>query len=486
MTAEQQVTVTEQEKEKARKWFERGKVVADTRNYDYAIECYVGGLEIWPEALEEGHMPLRAVGMARKQAKGKPAGFAESLKRGTGGKDPLRNMLNAEFLLAKDPFNINHMEAMFINAGKAGLHTVANWIGDTYFDAVLNEKKIGPTRLVKVRDIFERMGDEMEDEGHAAEAVAAYEKALRAVDILTKMKPDNGEYLKSRAHLSGKLTISRGKYDQEGQDFRDSLLDKDKQAALHDMDRGVQNDDRLAQLIDNARQDFLAHQDVPSKLTVLVDLLLKRERDEDDAEAIKLLTAYHDQTGSYRFKMRADDVKQRQFRRKARALQQKLKADPDNKELLEAGKKLKAEAMQFDIETGKERVANYPTDHRMRFQYAQSLFKAGMFDEAIPEFQAARADPRNRKASNLFIGRCFYEKQHYGPAVDVLKQLLSSHETSGDDISKEASYWLGRAHEGAGKIDDALQVYNQIIQWDYNYRDVRSRIDALRKTDDAG
>ncbi len=479
------MTVTEQDKEKARKWFERARVVADTRNYDYAIECYIGGLEIWPEALEEGHMPLRAVGLARKQAKGKPAGFAQSLKRSTSGKDPLRNMLNAEFLLAMDPFNINHMEAMFINAGKAGFHGVANWIGDTYFDATLNEKKIGPTRLVKVRDIFEKMGDEMEQEGHAAEAVAAYEKALRAVDILTKMKPENAEYMKSRAHLSGKLTISKGKYDQEGQNFRDSLLDKDKQADLHDKDRAVQSEDRLSQLIDSARQDFLAHQDVPSKLTVLVDLLMKRERDEDDAEAIKLLMAYYEQTGNYRFKLRADEIKKRQFRRKARQLQQKLKADPDNQELLAAGKQLKADLIQFEIETGKERVTNYPTDHRMRFQYAQSLFSAGLFDEAIPEFQAARADPKNRKAANLFIGRCFYEKQHHGPAVDVLKQLLANHESTGDDISKEASYWLGRAYEGSGKVDEALEVYNQIIQWDYNFRDVRNRIDELRKAESA-
>ena len=35
---------TPQERAKAIKWFDHGKSVADTHNYDYAIECYINGL----------------------------------------------------------------------------------------------------------------------------------------------------------------------------------------------------------------------------------------------------------------------------------------------------------------------------------------------------------------------------------------------------------------------------------------------------------
>jgi len=52
-----------------------------------------------------------------------------------------------------------------------------------------------------------------------------------------------------------------------------------------------------------------------------------------------------------------------------------------------------------------------------------------------------------------------------------------------DDLGKQLHYWLGRTYEGAGQTEDALKVYGQLIQWDYNYRkgDVRKRIDELRK-----
>lgn len=474
--------VSEQDKAKARKWFHQAKVVGETRNYDYAIECYVTGLGIWPQAIQEGHMPLRAIAMARRQAKGKPAGLRQSLKRKTSSKDPLQNMLNAEFLLAMDPRNVGHMEQMFVNAGKAGLHEVTNWIGDIYFDALLSEKKVGPPRLLKVRSVFEELGDKLEEQGDPAGAVQAYEKALRALNIVSNMNPGKMDYFNEINNLSGKLTIVRGKYSTEGASFKESLRDREAQAELHDRDRLVQDDVRVGQLIESARKDYQANPDAASKLTVLVDLLLKREKAEDEQEAIRLLTAKYEETSNYRFKMRADDIRMAQYRRMARALQLKLRDEPKDKELLARAQELKTEASQFELACYKERVVNYPTDHRMRFRYAQALFVSGLFDEAIPAFQAARADPRNRTACNLFIGRCFFERGHYGPAVDVLKDLIQSHEGSGDDeITKEIHYWLARSYEEAGKIEDAVKAYNQIIQWDYNFRDVRKRIDDLRE-----
>ncbi|MBN1341120.1 MAG: tetratricopeptide repeat protein [Phycisphaerae bacterium] len=479
------MTVSDQDKAKAQKWFQQARVVAETRNYDYAIECYLTGLGIWPGALEEGHMPLRAVGMARKQANGKPAGFAESFKRGTTGKDPLKNMLNAEFLLAKDPFNLNHMEQMFINASKAGVHATANWIGDIYFDALRSEKKVAPQRLVKIKQLFEGIGDELGDDGNVAGAVNAYEKALTAINILHNMKPDNPDYLNQITHLSGKLTISKGKYDQDDS-FRESLHDRDLQAQLHDQDRIVQDQDRMGSLIAAARADYDANPDVASKLTVLVDMLLKREAEEDEAQAIRLLTENFERTRNYRFKMRADDIRLRQYARRRRELLARHKAAPDDKSIVAEAREVQAEEIQLRLACGKERVASYPTDHRIRFEYAQTLFSASEFDEAIPQFQAARTDPKNRKAANLFIGRCFFEKGHYGPSVDVLKQLAGSHEGGGDDVGKEVMYWLGRSHEADGKEKEAVDAYNQIIQWDYNYRDVRDRIDEIRKKTQEG
>ena len=48
-----------------------------------------------------------------------------------------------------------------------------------------------------------------------------------------------------------------------------------------------------------------------------------------------------------------------------------------------------------------------------------------------------------------------------------------------DDLAKTMQYWLGRAQEAAGDADAARATYGVILQMDYNYSDVRARLDAL-------
>ena len=65
----------------------------------------------------------------------------------------------------------------------------------------------------------------------------------------------------------------------------------------------------------------------------------------------------------------------------------------------------------------------------------------------------------------------------------MLTQALGEHEIKEDEIGREMHYWLGRASEEGGDAKAALKTCGQIIQWEYNYKDVRRRIDKLRGTD---
>ena len=44
------------------------------------------------------------------------------------------------------------------------------------------------------------------------------------------------------------------------------------------------------------------------------------------------------------------------------------------------------------------------------------------------------------------------------------------------------NYWLGRSQEAAGEADAARNTYGMILRMDYNYQDVRARLDALSKS----
>ena len=128
----------------------------------------------------------------------------------------------------------------------------------------------------------------------------------------------------------------------------------------------------------------------------------------------------------------------------------------------------------------KERSEKYPTDLRIRFDLGVRRFSAGQFDDAIPLLQSARLDPKNRVSCSMYLGRCFLRKGYYDQAIPALEEALAGSEAADDELVKTTRYWLARAQEGAGNKQAAQETYGNILQADYNYRDVRARLDRLR------
>ncbi len=48
----ERLVTTPEDRAKAEKWFRRARELGDKRQFDYAIEYYVNGLEFWPEAVK--------------------------------------------------------------------------------------------------------------------------------------------------------------------------------------------------------------------------------------------------------------------------------------------------------------------------------------------------------------------------------------------------------------------------------------------------
>ncbi len=156
---------------KAYKWFERAKIVADSRQYEYAIECYVQGLRSDPDNMNQ-HEALREVAVRRRVNGGKPVSPLEKFK--TGGKTPLDRMLHAEMIWAKEPFSVplmlQVMEPHFVEADLAepalNLAEVADWVGSMILDGGQRDKPLKKHDLLKVRDLFR--------------TIHVYEKAIEA------------------------------------------------------------------------------------------------------------------------------------------------------------------------------------------------------------------------------------------------------------------------------------------------------------------
>lgn len=454
---------------RARKWFQKGQELAAKKSYDYAIESYISGLAFWPEAVEEGHKPCRAAALFRGPVK---VSFTDGMKLKTGGKDAKQAMLNAEMLLSKQPQNIVYMEGVFKNAAKAKFDQTVMWIGEILADAADHESKPNLERFGMIRQVYEAMGDRCRDTDPIM-AIAAYERATRALSRMASLKPQDMAISTDLRDVSGKLTILKGKYGS-ADSFRDSIHNSESQRETQDKERAVQSDTRVDELIAMAEKRLAEDLSDRNKINDLVNLLCRREDEKDEIKAIGILVKAYKASNDYRFKLKADDVRMAQLRRQARQI-----AGQGNKEAVQ---KHLREQLRFELGVFKERVEQYPTDLRMRYQYGLRLFRAGRHDDAIPVLQEARNDPKIRSMCNLHIGRCFFEKGYHSQAVDTFKEAIRSHEPPDDDLGKDLNYRLGRAFEANGQKEDALKTYGQIIQWDYNYRggEVRKRIDDLK------
>ncbi|HEY3243932.1 MAG TPA: hypothetical protein VGM03_11335 [Phycisphaerae bacterium] len=464
---------SEENRAKARKWFAHARDLAEKHNFDYAIKSYIGGLEFWPEAVEEGHKPLRFCAIARRQAGGKKPGMMEKVKFPMTGKDPVKSMLNAEWLLAHDVDELDYMEGVLKNANKARCDDTLMWIGPVYSEKAETEKKPSPKRFDLLKQIYEELGDRAQARGESALAVEAYERGVNALGFQRSLLPNDQHLPIALRDLSTKLTIIKGRY-QTSDSFRESIRDADQQAEIHDRDRKVQSSERLEELIARAEKEVVDNPGVTGKLFTLVELLCRRDDLQDEAKAIQLLTAEYQRLGDYKFKLRADDIVLRQFERAAR--QAKDAADK------EAYRAARASLLQKELEIYAERCQKYPTDLRSRLLYAEKLYRSGRLDEAIPQLQQARGDPKNRVRGGLLLGRCFFDKAYYTQASETLQEALGAHESRDDELAKELLYWLARAEESAGQSAGARKFYGQLLQVDYNYRDIRARLDALMKS----
>ncbi len=466
-------TISEQARKIAQKFFDRAADIAETRNYDYAIELYLQGLSKNPEAVEEGHKPLREVAIKRKLSGGKKAGIVEQVKRSMGKKTPLEAMLDAEYLLSKDPFNLSHIETFVKSADKAELPEALSWGLDVFLDLIRAKGKPKVSQVLLIKNLSEKAGDYYDKINQPEQAIRSYQRGIDALEVgISASKTKDYDLVSFQRDLAGKLAILRGKY-EKAESFRDSIRDMELQKELMDKDRVKKSEETLDEMIDKARTDLQENPDVVGKVNRLVDLLLERGRPEDEKEAIDILMDAYNRTERYAFKMRADDIRLRQINRKIRELQERGGSP-------EEVARLKNQLDEFELKVYEERVKEYPTDRKLKFEYGKRLFKAKRYDDAIPYFQEASLDPRYAVRSKYYIGVCFYQRKWYQQAIDILQEAIDEYEIEGDALNKEMHYILGRALEELGNTQEAVKVYSKIVRWDYNYRDTRDRIDKLQ------
>jgi tetratricopeptide (TPR) repeat protein len=441
---------------KAKAFFDQADQVAETGNWDYAIEMYSEGIRRDPENIERGFKKLRDVALKRKARGGKGPGFGDKRKHPTNTKEPVDNLANAAFLFAKDPGNNGVMEQLLSAAWKANLPDVLLWIGEIMMEVQRQAAKPNKRICVSLIDAFE--------------AFEMYKRAVGACGLALQASPGNAELEGRLGDLGARYTLQKGQYGQEG-DFTKGIKDFDKQKELLQKDSIVKGKDHLKQQIEKARKEYEQSPEVTGKVNAYVDALLKFEEDEYENQAVQVLEKAWKDAGAYQFKMRIGDIRIRQLSRRFRQLRDAGKT--------EEAKRIARKQLAFEIQEYAERVKNYPTELGLKYELGRRLFVAGKYDDAIGMFQQAQRDPRRHVTCMSYLGQAFMKKQWWQEAVDTFNRLLQG--DLSEDRAKEIRYYLAQCLEQLGKLAEAEEQFSAVAQIDFNFRDTRQCLERVRQ-----
>ena len=451
--------------DKAKLFFDRARQVAAGNNFDYAIDMYLEGILRNPDAVDDGHQPLRELALSRQTRGGKKPSMMERLKL-MRGKSPLEQMVNAEHLLAKDPEHLPYGEAMLKAAVAGGYKATAKWIADLLFGSNNASQNPSFATYILLKDSYAAIGQ--------------WDRAIAACQHAVRMRPDDDELADEFQRLTAEMTVSRGNYDQEG-DFRKAIIDREGQERLQSQESVIKTEDWRASAADAARKMYADDADLSRNIFNLAEALADLRNDESENEAIKVLEEASVKKQDFSFKQRAGLVRINQLKRKIRDAESALEANPANSQAKAQVTELMSRLNETELEHWELSVKNYPTDLRAKYEYGVRLVRNKRYDEAIPLLQEAQKDPRHKISAMDKIGMCFFLKGWYSDSVDVFTHALDAHEIKDDDISKELRYNLGRAYEELGERSKALEIYRKIAQLDFGYKDVPQRVDKLRQ-----
>ena len=456
---------TPERQTKAQRFFERAQGVADANQHDYAIELYLQGLKLAPDDLE-AHTSLRKIALTRKATGGKPIGTLKAMGLKRQGKDPSENFINARQLLAFDPGNTAYMELFAKAAAKMRLKNVVTWIGPMLFRALIDKDKPDADGFIRLKDVYK--------------SVKEYRMAADALGQAAAIRPDESGLQHELRELAAQSTMQEGKYDQTGSNFHDKLRNAEGQRELLEKDSDIRTADAMQGQIAKARREFEAEPEVDGKLTALIEALTKAGDLKLENEALDLLEKRAEETKAAKWRLRAGEIKIRQFNRGERMLRQMVEADPSDDSAKQELKNFRKERAEMELAHFQEAAVAYPTEMKYKFEQARRLFDLGRFDEAIPLLQQTQNDAKYRDESRLLLGRAFLAADFPDEAADTLGGVIENYRGEADDRGKAIYYWHARANEAKNDIEEALKSYSQIAQWDFGYRDVQKRIKALR------
>ncbi|HXC61671.1 MAG TPA: protein kinase, partial [Nitrospiria bacterium] len=145
----------------------------------------------------------------------------------------------------------------------------------------------------------------------------------------------------------------------------------------------------------------------------------------------------------------------------------------------EQAKQLK-EAASLYQKLGEYATAAHLLEESGDFYQAGVLYhKLGRLNETIESLQRVESQSQNYYHASVMLGKVLVEQGMLDAAKERYKKLLTKMEMGSETL--EPYYNLAVIYEHDKDLSNALKIYDKILAEDYNYKDVRPRVEQLKK-----
>jgi len=454
--------------EKARKWFDYARNAADTSNFDYALTCYANGIKFDPEAMS-AHEAMYEAAIKHLNKSGGPASGKDL--RGLDDGTPVGKFAAAEFAWMKDIINAPLAIKTLENAIKAGQNQYGNWVASRVFNLILKQKKVSKNHLVQAAEMFQK--------------VNAFNEAIAAMQKAKELDPSDNALEHALKDLSAQRAMDQGGYEkaagQEG-GFRAFVKNSEQQRELQESDAIVTSESVEQRNLLRAKEAYEKSTGTPDVLHAYGQLLKKKGTAESEQLAYQVYLRGFQETGEYRFRMFAGDIKIEQLRRDVEKLQQMAVANPTDasiKPQLETTQRmlLELESAEFN-----ERVQRYSTDRPLKMRLGEIEYALKNYESAIAQLQQAKDEPRLRVRAGHALGRCYEAEGWHREAIDEFREALSVIDVTEKERELPIRYDMMVSLMGQAKTQrsvdmarEALEICSGIARKDITYRDIRAK-----------
>lgn len=461
---------TEQE-EIAKKCWQTGSKATASQNWDYAIEMFLKAVQLCPQN-PVYRQSLRGAETKKYNNNKKGAGILSKPKlvalRGKTQKARISKKWDDVDRLAEEGLKLNPWDAQ-LNAD----------VGLACSERDFNEVAIFAYQLAVSPDGDPDNKNFLYSLAELYHSLRKYDEAKGVYQKIYKIDPNEAEARRKITEMDAEKTRDVGGYD-EAENTRGVMADHEVNKRLK---RGKPKDEEEVDGPGQSSEADILHaiRKDPKNRDLRLKLGDFYRKDNHFDQAIEAYEKADELSGGdLNIKEQIEDVRIDRMTYEFDKATQEASRNPGDKALKKNAQDIGFELLEFEIDVLSKRVKRYPADMRMKYELARRYRRMKKWSEAIPLLQQASSDHRLEVPAVVALGKCFLQDERPQMALRQFKKIepkLSFNDNG--DVYKEVHYYMGRVEERLSNNDEACRHYSEVLAVDYDFRDVRARLERL-------